>query len=81
MASDVISVRVNRKIREEAARLGVDVREVVENALEAAVSQKKQARLLEVVEQLKKEMDGVTEEQWVQAIRNSRKRRMQIQHS
>lgn len=81
MASDVISVRVNRKVKEEATRLGVDVREVVENALEEAVAQKKQARLLGVVDQLKQEMKGVTEEQWVRAIKNSRKRRIQIPHS
>jgi hypothetical protein len=73
---------VNRKVKEEAARLGVDVRGVVENALEEAVSQKKQARLLEIAEQLKQEMKGVTEEEWVRAIKNSRKtRRRQIAHT
>ncbi len=82
MASDVISVRVDRKVKEEAARLGVDVRGVVQNALEQAVSQKKQARLQKVVEELKQEMKGVSEEEWVRAIKNSRKtRRRRIAHT
>ena len=46
-----------------------------DKTMEDSMSKKKQARLLEVAEQLKQEMKGVTEEEWVQAIKNSRKTR------
>ena len=56
MATEVIFVRVNRKVREEAMRLGLDVLNVIASALEEAVSQKGQTGLREAVDDLKKEM-------------------------
>jgi hypothetical protein len=37
---------------------------------------KKSDKLVAAVEQLKQEMNGVTEEEWIQAVMNSRKRRL-----
>ena len=75
MSTDVISVRVNKKLKEEAARLGVDVRKVVENALESAVSEQKEKKVKEAITRVKHDMKGVSEEEWIQSIKNSRKRR------
>ncbi|MHB8565508.1 MAG: DUF4145 domain-containing protein [Nitrososphaerales archaeon] len=75
MSTDVISVRVNRKIKEDAVRLGVDVRLVVESAIENAVSQQKQRKVREAIDEIKRDMKGVTEEEWAQRIKKSRMRR------
>ncbi|MCL5068890.1 MAG: DUF4145 domain-containing protein [Thaumarchaeota archaeon] len=75
MGTEVISIRVDKKVKEEAARLGVDVREVVENALEEAILRQKESRLKQAIENVKREMKSVSEEEWVQAIKSSRKRR------
>ena len=74
MSTDVISVRVRRKLKEEASRLGVDVRDVVEDALEKAIRAQKEKRTREAIEEIKREMHGVTKEQWVRAVKQSRKR-------
>ena len=74
MSTDVISVRVKRDVKREASRLGVDVRDVVEDALEKAVRAQKEKRAKEAIEEIKREMHGVTREQWVRAVRKSRKR-------
>ena len=75
MSTEVISVRVDKRVKEEAARLGIDVRQVVESALEDAVSRRKETKVIEAIKRIKHEMKDVTEEEWVQAIKNSRKRK------
>jgi antitoxin component of RelBE/YafQ-DinJ toxin-antitoxin module len=75
MSTDVISVRVKREIKEEASRLGIDLRDVVEDALERAIHVQNEKRTKKAIEGIKQEMKGVSEEQWVQAVKQSRKKR------
>jgi post-segregation antitoxin (ccd killing protein) len=71
MTSVVLSVRVRRELKEEAERLGINIREVVERALEEEVRRVKMERLKMVIGEALKAMD-VGVEEWVEAIRESR---------
>jgi post-segregation antitoxin (ccd killing protein) len=71
MTSVVLSVRVRRKLKEEAERLGINIREVVERALEEEIRRVKMERLKMVIGEALKAMD-VSVEEWVEAIRESR---------
>jgi post-segregation antitoxin (ccd killing protein) len=71
VTSVVLSVRVRRELKEEAERLGINIREVVERALEEEIRRVKMERLKTVIGEALKAMDvGVKE--WVEAIRESR---------
>jgi post-segregation antitoxin (ccd killing protein) len=71
MTSVVLSVRVRRELKEEAERLGINIREVVERALEEEIRRVKMERLKMVIGEALKAMD-VGVEEWVEAIRESR---------
>ncbi|MBI2126644.1 MAG: DUF4145 domain-containing protein [Thaumarchaeota archaeon] len=78
MSSDVISVRVRRNLKEEAFRLGIDVRNVVEEGLEKAIRKQKEKKIKATIEKIKQEMRGVTEKQWLRSVKESRKKRILI---
>jgi post-segregation antitoxin (ccd killing protein) len=71
VTSVVLSVRVRRELKEEAERLGINIREVVERALEEEIRRVKMERLKTVIGEALKGMD-VGVEEWVEAIRESR---------
>ena len=71
MTSVVLSVRVRRELKEEAERLGINIREVVERALEEEIRRVKMERLKMVIGEALKAMD-VSVEEWVEAVRESR---------
>ena len=72
MPTTVLSVRVRKELKEEAERLGIDLKEVVERALENEVKRKK-------VELLKKKLDealnnmNISEEEWIKTVKEMRK--------
>ncbi len=68
----VLSVRVRRELKEEAERLGLDLRAVVEKALEEAVRREKLRRLVEAARGAADELNGVSIEEWVGAVREAR---------
>ena len=70
----VLSVRIRRELKEEAERLGIDVRRVVEEALEREVLRVRLERFRELVDKALSSMN-VTVEEWVKAVRKSREGR------
>jgi len=74
VSTDVLSVRVRRELKEEALRLGVDVRAVVEKALEEEVRRVKRERFRRLLEEALKGCD-VTVEEWVKAVKEARRER------
>uniref|UniRef100_A0A7C3SN98 DUF4145 domain-containing protein n=1 Tax=Thermofilum pendens TaxID=2269 RepID=A0A7C3SN98_THEPE len=74
MPTDVLSVRVGKELKEEALRLGVDIRAVVERALEEEVRRVKRERFRRLLEEA---LEGceVTVEEWVRAVRETRRER------
>ena len=74
MVSAVLSVRIRRELKEEAERLGIDVRAVIERALEEEIKRVKKARLRELIDRALEVMSTSAEE-WVRAVEESRKER------
>jgi post-segregation antitoxin (ccd killing protein) len=71
MSTEVLSVRVKRELKEEALRLGIDVRSVIERALEEEVRRAKRERFRGLLEEALKGCD-MTVEEWVRAVREAR---------
>ena len=73
--SDVISVRVRKELKEKAEKLGINVRDVVEKALESAIEEKEKEDLRNLARSIKELMKDVSEDEWVEAVRRSRDER------
>jgi len=71
MSTSVLSVRVKRSLKEEAEKLGVNIREVVERALEEEIKRIKMEKLKKTIEEALKNID-LSVEEWVGAVRESR---------
>ena len=74
MSTVVLSVRVRRELKEEAEKLGIDIRSVVEKALQEEILRVKQSHFRELLKKALENMD-VSVEEWVGAVRESRRKR------
>ena len=70
----MLSVRIRRELKEEALRLGVGVRAVVERALEEEVRRRRKEKFRKLLEEALRGCD-VTVEEWVEAGRETRRER------
>ena len=70
MTTEVLSVRVKKNLKDEAEKLGVDLRAEVENLLEQLVAEKK-AKAQQIAKDLREAM-VVTPEEWVEDVRATR---------
>jgi hypothetical protein len=68
--SEVLSVRVKKSLKDEAEKLGVDLKAVVEQALEELVAEKKK-KAQNVASELSSLMD-VDAEEWVNDVKATR---------
>ena len=71
MTTEVLSVRVKKSLKDEAEKLGVNLKVAVEELLEELVAEKK-AKAQLVANQLRDLMD-VTPEEWVNDVRATRR--------
>ncbi len=72
--STVLSVRVRKELKREAEQLGINVREVVEKALEEAIREARRKQLLEALEEMREQLQGLSKEEWIRIIREERSR-------
>ncbi|GBC70030.1 hypothetical protein HRbin01_01737 [archaeon HR01] len=72
METEVLSIRVRRSLKNEAEKLGLNVRDVVESALEQAVSEARKKQLEDAVDRLLHLMENVSPETWVKEVREWR---------
>ncbi len=70
MATEVLSVRIKKSLKDEAEKLGVDMKLAVEELLEQLVAEKK-AKAQQVAKELQ-ELMNVKPEEWVNAIKATR---------
>ena len=70
MTTEVLSVRVKKNLKDEAEKLGVNVKAEIENLLEKLVAEKK-ANAKQTAKELREAMD-VTPEGWVADVRATR---------
>ncbi|RLE57279.1 MAG: DUF4145 domain-containing protein [Thermoprotei archaeon] len=71
MSTVVLSVRVRRELKEEAERLGIDIRAVVERALKEEIRRVKLRQFEEILEKALQSMD-VPVDEWIRAVKESR---------
>jgi len=74
MSTEVLSIRVRWGLKEEAEKLGIDIKAVVERALEEEIRRARRARFKAVVEEALKSMD-ISAEEWIKTVRESRAER------
>ncbi len=67
-----MSVRVKKSLKDEAERMGVDLKAAVEGLLEELVAEKK-AKARKRAEDLRRAMKGVTVEDWVRDVKETRR--------
>ncbi len=70
MTTEVLSVRVKKSLKDEAEKLGVDLKMAVEHLLEDLVAEKK-AKAQQTAKELRDLMD-VKPEEWVNDVRATR---------
>jgi hypothetical protein len=70
--TEVLSVRVKKSLKDEAERMGVDLKAAVEGLLEELVAEKK-AKAQKRAEDLRRAMKGVTVEEWVRDVKETRR--------
>jgi post-segregation antitoxin (ccd killing protein) len=71
LSTAVLSVRVRKELKEEAKRLNINLKEVVERALEEEIRRARMERMRELVEEALRVVD-LKEEEWVRAVKESR---------
>ena len=71
MSTTVLSIRIRRELKEEAERLGIDIRTVVEKALEEEIRKAKLARFKNLVEEALNSMNIAVDE-WVRVVKETR---------
>jgi len=76
LSTVVVSVRVPRQLKEEAERLGIDIRRVVEESLRRAVIEERKRRIAEALRELAAAGGDLTVEDWVEAVKASRRGRV-----
>ncbi|MBS7645308.1 MAG: DUF4145 domain-containing protein [Candidatus Bathyarchaeia archaeon] len=75
MSTEVLSVRIRKELKKEVEKLNVDVKGVVEKALAEAVEQAKKRKLEEAIDALLRVMEGISEDEWVRAVKECRRER------
>lgn len=68
----ILTVRVRRELKEKAEQLGINIREVVERALEEAIEEREMEKLREMANELKELLGGISGEEVVRLIREDR---------
>jgi len=68
--TEVLSIRVKKSLKDEAEKMGVDIKAAVEGLLEDLVAEKK-AKAQKRAETLRRLMD-VTVEEWVKDVEETR---------
>jgi post-segregation antitoxin (ccd killing protein) len=71
LSTTVLSVRVRKELKEEAEKLGISLREVVEKALEEEIRRAKMEMIKKLIEEALKSM-SLREEDWARIIKESR---------
>ena len=75
MSTAVLSVRVRRELKEEVEALGLDVKSIVERALEEEVTKRRLQEFRELAAEALDAMSEVSVEEWVRVVRETRHER------
>jgi post-segregation antitoxin (ccd killing protein) len=71
LSTAVISVRVRKELKEEAIKLGINLKEAVERALEEEIRRAKMERMRKLIDEALRSMD-LNEEEWAKSVKETR---------
>ena len=71
LPTTVLSVRIDKRLKEEIEELGIDVRAVVERALREEVRRVKLERFKRLVEKALSSME-ISIDEWIKAVKETR---------
>jgi post-segregation antitoxin (ccd killing protein) len=72
MKGDVLSLRISKELKEEAAKRGLNIRKLVEKTLEEELKRLKENQLESAVNWIVENNKEVSTEEWVKAVRKTR---------
>ncbi|EOD42539.1 MAG: type II toxin-antitoxin system CcdA family antitoxin [Candidatus Nanopusillus sp.] len=70
--TDVISVRIDKNLKEKAKELGINIKEVVEKALKEEIAKRKAEKIKKLAEKLSELMKDVTPEEFTRLVKETR---------
>lgn len=73
--SEVITVRVKKSLKEKIRKHKINVSKTVRAALETEVKKQENAELIQAIDQMKKVLANIPEEEIVRSIRETRDQR------
>ncbi len=72
MKGDVLSLRISKELKEEAAKRGFNIRKLVAKTLEEELKRLKENQLESAVNWIVENNKEVSTEEWVKAVRKTR---------
>ncbi|MFZ8855797.1 MAG: type II toxin-antitoxin system CcdA family antitoxin [Candidatus Nanopusillus sp.] len=70
--TDVISIRIDKNLKEKAKELGINIKDVVEKALKEEIAKRKAEKIKKLAEKLSELMKDVTPEEFTRLIKETR---------
>ncbi|MFZ8801040.1 MAG: type II toxin-antitoxin system CcdA family antitoxin [Candidatus Nanopusillus sp.] len=70
--TDVISIRIDKNLKEKAKELGINIKDVVEKALKEEIEKRKREKIKKLAEKLSELMKNVTPEEFTRLIKETR---------
>jgi post-segregation antitoxin (ccd killing protein) len=70
--TDVISIRIDKNLKEKAKELGVNIKDVVERALKDEIEKKRKEKIKKLAEKLSELMKNVTPEEFTRLVKETR---------
>jgi len=70
--TDIISVRIDKNLKEKAKELGINIKDVVEKALKEEIAKRKAEKIKKLAEKLSELMKDVTPEEFARLVKETR---------
>jgi len=70
--TDVISIRIDKNLKEKAKELKINIKDVVEKALKEEIEKRRREKIKKLAERLSELMKNVTPEEFTRLVKETR---------
>jgi len=70
--TDVISIRIDKNLKEKAKELGINIKDITEKALKAEIEKRRREKIKKLAERLSELMKNVTPEEFTRLVKETR---------
>jgi len=70
--TDVISIRIDKNLKEKTKELGINIKDVVEKALKEEIEKRRREKIKKLAEKLSELMKNVTPEEFTRLVKETR---------